>query len=132
MAEGVERESTAQGTREQGVNIPAALDTVRQNSLDAYRKRPSTTAAGREPRIVAVSKTKTVDMILEAYTNGQRHFGESYVQELVEKATHPALSDCTDIRWHLIGHLQSNKCNSLTSAPRLWAVETIHSERVAI
>lgn len=39
-----------------------------------------------EPRLVAVSKTKPKEMILEAYSAGQRHFGENYVQELVEKA----------------------------------------------
>lgn len=39
----------------------------------------------RQPRLVAVSKTKPKDMIIEAYSAGQRHFGENYVQELVEK-----------------------------------------------
>jgi pyridoxal phosphate enzyme (YggS family) len=55
--------------------------------------------------LVAVSKTKPNEMILEAYDNGQRDFGENYVQELIEKQqTLPK-----DIRWHFIGHLQSNK-----------------------
>ena len=55
--------------------------------------------------LVAVSKTKPGEMILEAYEAGQRDFGENYVQELVDKqATLPA-----DIQWHFIGHLQSNK-----------------------
>lgn len=55
--------------------------------------------------LVAVSKTKPVEAILEAYEAGQRDFGENYVQELVDKqARLPA-----DIRWHFIGHLQSNK-----------------------
>lgn len=55
--------------------------------------------------LVAVSKTKPVSDILELYALGQRDFGENYVQELVDKAQQlPA-----DIRWHFIGHLQSNK-----------------------
>lgn len=55
--------------------------------------------------IVAVSKTKPVSDILEAYGLGIRDFGENYVQELMEKQ--PELP--MDIRWHFIGHLQSNK-----------------------
>ena len=55
--------------------------------------------------LVAVSKTKPVEDIKELYAVGQRDFGENYVQELSEKQTVlPA-----DIRWHFIGHLQSNK-----------------------
>ena len=55
--------------------------------------------------LVAVSKTKPVSDILEAYNTGQRYFGENRVQELLNKKDLlPA-----DIEWHLIGHLQSNK-----------------------
>ncbi len=55
--------------------------------------------------LVAVSKTKPVSDILALYDAGQRDFGENYVQEFVEKV--PQLPG--DIRWHFIGHLQSNK-----------------------
>lgn len=55
--------------------------------------------------LVAVSKTKPVSDILEAYQAGQRDFGENKIQEMVEK--HPQLP--ADIRWHMIGHLQTNK-----------------------
>jgi pyridoxal phosphate enzyme (YggS family) len=55
--------------------------------------------------LVAVSKTKPASDILELYELGQRDFGENYVQELVEKAELLP----KDIRWHFIGHLQSNK-----------------------
>ncbi len=59
----------------------------------------------RRVTLVAVSKTKPVEDIKELYAIGQRDFGENYVQELVDKeAKLPA-----DIRWHFIGHLQSNK-----------------------
>ena len=55
--------------------------------------------------LVAVSKTHPVEDIRELYDLGHRDFGENYVQELVEKAKQLA----TDIRWHFIGHLQTNK-----------------------
>lgn len=56
-------------------------------------------------QLIAVSKTKPPELLLEAYASGQRRFGENYVQELTEKhAILPA-----DIEWHFIGHLQSNK-----------------------
>lgn len=55
--------------------------------------------------LVAVSKTKPIESILEAYKTGQRDFGENKVQELQQK--HPKLP--SDIRWHMIGHLQTNK-----------------------
>ena len=55
--------------------------------------------------LVAVSKTKPNEAVKELYDLGQRDFGENYVQELVDK--HASLP--LDIRWHFIGHLQSNK-----------------------
>ena len=56
-------------------------------------------------RLVAVSKTRSVEDIFEMYQLGQKDFGENYVQELVDKyAKLPQ-----DIRWHFIGHLQTNK-----------------------
>jgi uncharacterized pyridoxal phosphate-containing UPF0001 family protein len=59
--------------------------------------------------VVAVSKTKPVSVIQEVYDSGHRHFGENYVQELLEKA--PQLP--ADIQWHFVGHLQSNKAKAL-------------------
>lgn len=60
---------------------------------------------GTQATLVAVSKTKPVSDLIEAYSAGQRDFGENYVQELCEKQ--PLLAQ--DITWHFIGHLQSNK-----------------------
>lgn len=82
------------------------------------------------PRLVAVSKTKPVELIRQAYDGGQRHFGENYVQELLEKATDPLLQK-PDVRWHFIGRLQSNKINKLVTIPNLWMVETIDSTKLA-
>ncbi|MBC7828556.1 MAG: YggS family pyridoxal phosphate-dependent enzyme [Chitinophagaceae bacterium] len=61
--------------------------------------------------LVAVSKTKTVEEIMEFYELGHRDFGENYVQELTEK--HFVLPK--DIRWHFIGHLQSKKVKYISS-----------------
>ncbi len=60
-------------------------------------------------RIVAVSKRKSVEEILEAYQEGQRIFGENRAQELIEKQ--PRLPE--DIQWHMVGHLQTNKVKYL-------------------
>jgi pyridoxal phosphate enzyme (YggS family) len=71
--------------------------------------------------LVAVSKTKPNDMILEAYGTGQRDFGENYVQELVDKYEQLP----KDIHWHFIGHLQSNKIKYL--APFVHLIHGIDS-----
>ncbi len=65
--------------------------------------------------LVAVSKTKPVEDILALYELGQRDFGENYVQELVDKAGQLP----KDIRWHYIGHLQTNKVKLITSFVQL-------------
>ncbi|MFI5156597.1 MAG: YggS family pyridoxal phosphate-dependent enzyme, partial [Chitinophagales bacterium] len=73
--------------------------------LNKEKYKALITDLGENVRLVAVSKTKSVEEIRALYDLGQRDFGENYVQELMEKkAALPA-----DIRWHFIGHLQSNK-----------------------
>jgi len=72
-------------------------------------------------RLIAVSKTKPVEMIMEAYNAGQRLFGENRVQELVAK--YEALPK--DIEWHMIGHLQSNKVKMI--APFIHLIHSVDS-----
>lgn len=85
-------------------------------------------APPRPVRLVAVSKTKPVEMLREAYDAGHRHFGENYVQELVDKVAQ--MPD--DVIWHFIGHLQSNKVKQLVkSCPSLACIETVESEKLA-
>ncbi len=72
--------------------------------INAYQKIQSNLAE-QQVCLVAVSKTKPKEDIEALYALGQRDFGENYVQELLEKQ--PQLPD--DIRWHFIGHLQTNK-----------------------
>ncbi|MEP5613527.1 MAG: YggS family pyridoxal phosphate-dependent enzyme [Cyclobacteriaceae bacterium] len=71
--------------------------------------------------LVAVSKTKPIEDIREAYDCGQRHFGENKVQELAAKA--PEFSD--DIKWHMIGHLQRNKVKYI--APFVYLIHGVDS-----
>ena len=61
--------------------------------------------------LIAVSKTKPIEVLNEAYHAGQRHFGENKVQEMVQK--HDAMPK--DIHWHMIGHLQRNKVKYMAS-----------------
>ena len=71
--------------------------------------------------LVAVSKTKPVELIKEAYEAGQRDFGENYAQELAEKE----LQLPKDIRWHAIGHLQTNKVKYI--APFVYLIHAVDS-----
>ena len=82
------------------------------------------------PRLVAVSKLKPASDILALHRppTSHLHFGENYVQELLEKSKLLP----PEIRWHFIGGLQSNKCKQLArDCPNLWAVESVDSLKKA-
>lgn len=68
--------------------------------------------------LIAVSKTKPVEMLMEVYEAGCRHFGENKVQELLDKYDKMP----SDVKWHMIGHLQTNKVKYIVDK-----VEMIHS-----
>ena len=114
-------------------DIGASLRLVRQRIAGAHEKflldHPKSSTP--LPRLVAVSKTKPAELLQEAYDNGQRCFGENYVQELVQKANHFHEKGITDIEWHFIGLLQRNKVNNVLSAPNLSMVETVESIKLA-
>ena len=74
--------------------------------------------------VVAVSKTKAVEHITEAYETGHRNFGENYVQELLQKYEQLP----KDINWHFIGHLQSNKVKYI--APFIYLIHSIDSYKL--
>jgi pyridoxal phosphate enzyme (YggS family) len=80
--------------------LKSALERLRQTAVDANREPNSV-------KLLAVSKTKPVSDIVIAYEAGQRMFGENYVQEGVDKVQE--LQTLSDIEWHFIGPLQSNK-----------------------
>ena len=96
-------------------------------NLAAIRDRiaAAALAAGRPSgavRLLAVSKTFDADEVRAAYAEGQRDFGENKVQEALQKITQTAE---LEIRWHLIGHLQSNKVKK--AAPAFAAIHAIDS-----
>lgn len=76
--------------------------------------------------LVAVSKTKTAEEILALYDLDQRDFGENYVQELTDKYEQLP----KDIRWHFIGHLQSNKVKYI--APFVFLIHGVDSKKLLI
>ena len=86
--------------------------------------------AGRDAssiRLVLASKTQPSEAIRAAYHAGARDFGENYVQEAIAKRAD--LADLTEIRWHLIGHLQTNKAQTAASAFSL--IHSLDSVRLA-
>lgn len=98
------------------------LEQVRENIKKACEK------AGRdvsEVTLIAVSKTKPVPMLQEAYDAGSRDFGENKVQEIMDK--YPVLPQ--DIRWHMIGHLQRNKVKYIVD--KVCLIHSVDSLRLA-
>lgn len=80
------------------------------------RIHQAATAAGRNPQtvqLIAVSKTQAAQALADAYTWGQRAFGENYLQEALDKQIQ--LADLTDIEWHFIGPIQSNKTRPIAA-----------------
>lgn len=99
--------------------VQEQLEEVRQNIRNACER------SGRKVEdvtLIAVSKTKPVPMLQEAYDAGARDFGENKVQEILEKE--PQLP--SDIRWHMIGHLQKNKVRQvIDKAVLIHSVDTV-------
>ena len=92
------------------MSIASNLAEVRERIAESARR------AGRQPSeitLVAVSKTFAADRMREAWAAGQRDFGENKVQEGLQKIADTADSPA---RWHLIGHLQSNKAKKAAAA----------------
>ncbi len=102
---------------------------IAENLAQVQRNiRKACTQCGRretEVRLIAVSKTKPVEMLQEAYDLGCRDFGENKVQELVAK--YEVLPK--DIRWHMIGHLQRNKVKYIVD--KVYLIHSVDSLRLA-
>lgn len=102
--------------------IKENLEQVRKNIVEACR------AAGRDPNevtLIAVSKTKPVSLLREAYDADARCFGENKVQEIMDK--YPQLPE--DIQWHMIGHLQRNKVKYIVD--KVAMIHSVDSLRLA-
>lgn len=97
-------------------NLQSVEEKISAACQRAGRRREDVT-------LVAVSKTKPESMVAEAYGAGQRDFGENKVQELIRKRD----SLPEDIRWHLIGHLQTNKVRAVVDkACLIHSVDSLH------
>ena len=106
-----------------GMRYQQVLDRVHAVASDIGRE---------DVRLVAVSKTKPISLLQAAYDAGCRHFGENYVQELIEKVA--LWQEKTDVQWHFIGALQSNKCQMLVNCCHdisQLTVETVSSIKLA-
>ena len=79
----------------------------------------------KETTLIAVSKTKPVEMIKEAYDAGIRDFGENHVQEILEKIDKLP----NDIRWHMIGHLQTNKVKEIID--KVYLIHSVDTVKLA-
>lgn len=100
--------------------ITENISEVRKNMAEACR------VSGRNPEevsLIAVSKTKPIPMLQEAYDAGCRDFGENKVQEIMDKIDRLP----SDIRWHMIGHLQTNKVKYIVGKVFLiHSVDSLH------
>lgn len=102
--------------------IKENLDSVKQNMEKACN---ACGRAAESVKLIAVSKTKPVEDIEQAYACGCRDFGENKVQELVEKYEKMP----KDIRWHMIGHLQRNKVKYIVD--KVYLIHSVDSVRLA-
>lgn len=86
--------------------------------LDSIKKELGST------KLMIVSKTRPLEDIKFYYELGHRDFGENRVQDLLLRAE-ALKTECPEIRWHMIGHLQTNKINTLFSVPNLFAIHSV-------
>lgn len=105
------------------------MTEIRKNLEDVKKRIESacenSSRAAEDVKLIAVSKTKPLPALREAYECGCRDFGENKVQELVEK--YEALPK--DIRWHMIGHLQRNKVKYIVD--KVFLIHSVDSLRLA-
>ena len=104
--------------------IAARLTVVHERIALAARRAKRDSAA---VRVILASKTQPPEAIRAAYAAGAREFGENYVQEAAVKQE--ALADLSGLRWHLIGHLQTNKARD--AANRFALIHSLDSARLA-
>ena len=101
-----------------GENLEAVKKNIEMNCKIAGRDFKDVT-------LIAVSKTKPIEMLREAYKAGARDFGENKVQELMDKI--PEMPE--DIRWHMIGHLQRNKVKYIVG--KVYMIHSVDSLKLA-
>lgn len=113
-------------SKKEHVNTIANRLTTAHDNIQIAKQKSEKSATN--VKLMAVSKTKPTADILAAYEIGQRIFGENYAQELAEKAQ--ALSNLSDIEWHYIGPIQSNKTQIIAKSAT-W-IDSVDREKIAI
>lgn len=104
-------------------NIAENLSNIRARMTEALEKR---TVMSKEPCLVAISKTKPLTLVREAYQSGQRHFGENYMKELIMKSNNPDIKKiCPDLKWHYVGSFTKKMASSLMKVSDLHMLETL-------
>ena len=101
-----------------GQNYKVVLSIV-QKTVESAKRNPD------DVTLIAVSKTKPVELLQNAYDSGARDFGENKVQEIIAK--YDKLPE--DIRWHMIGHLQTNKVKYI--ADKVYMIHSVDTEKLA-
>jgi pyridoxal phosphate enzyme (YggS family) len=96
---------------------------ILKNILDRVKESKFT----KSTKFLTVTKKRSIDDIMSIYNEGHRDFGENYVPELIEKS----LKLPEDINWHLIGHLQTNKCKKVLQIKNLRLIESVDSFKLA-
>ncbi len=109
--------NTAISSAQRYQQVLKEIKITKQNSRDS------------QTTLIAVSKTQSTDAIEELYQLGHRDFGENYAQEMIQKARELIARGCTGIRWHFIGHLQTNKVKLVI--PYVSMIHTLNSEKLA-
>ena len=112
-------------TVEPMTDVAANLHTVQERMADAALR------SGRDPsgvRLVAISKSQPISKIIAAYACGQRDFGENRVQEGIDKQDR--LQDYPDVRWHMVGHIQSRKAEQ--AAGNFDEIHSVDREKIAL
>lgn len=102
--------------------------SVLKESYEKILGQIQAAAQGRAITLVAVSKGQPIEKIVELYKLGHRDFGENYAQEMLDKIHQLDEKGIRDIRWHFIGHLQTNKVRSIT--PHVFCVHSVHSDKL--
>ena len=100
--------------------LSRVLNEIRKAAIEAGREAP--------PLVIAVSKFQPIEKIIEAYTQGQRIFGENYVQELHTKKLLLERMGYSDFEFHFIGKLQTNKVKQVL--PLVKAIHSVDSFRL--
>lgn len=112
----------------QNLDSKRKIKTVQKNEIETRLKKLK--AELKKVELIAVSKYSEIEDVVRAYECGQLSFGENRVSDLEIKAEYFKNNNLKNVKWHFIGHLQSNKARDLLKIPGLYAVHSVDSLRL--